>query len=76
MKKTAFIGLIAATLLAGSISSPAQAAEEYDDNAGIFTAQIPVDGGSRTEISLQPRPSLTGFGPMLQTRAARELSLP
>jgi ribosome-associated toxin RatA of RatAB toxin-antitoxin module len=46
MKKTAFIGIIAAAFIAGSPSSPAQAAEEHNDNAGIFTAQIPEEGSN------------------------------
>ena len=44
MKKTAFIGIIAAAFIAGSPSSPAQAADEHNENAGIFTAQIHEDG--------------------------------
>jgi ribosome-associated toxin RatA of RatAB toxin-antitoxin module len=46
MKKTAFIGIIAAAFIAGSPSSPARAAEQHDKNAGIFTAQIPEEGSN------------------------------
>jgi ribosome-associated toxin RatA of RatAB toxin-antitoxin module len=46
MKKTAFIGIIAAAFIAGSPSSPAQAAEEHNENAGIFTTQIPEEGSN------------------------------
>ena len=46
MKKTAFIGIIATALLAGLHLSPAAAAEEHDENAGIFTAQIPEEGSN------------------------------
>jgi ribosome-associated toxin RatA of RatAB toxin-antitoxin module len=44
MKKTAWIGMIVAALIAGAPSSPAAAAEEQNDNAGIFTAQLPEQG--------------------------------
>jgi ribosome-associated toxin RatA of RatAB toxin-antitoxin module len=44
MKKTALIGIIATALIAGSTSIPAAAADEPDENAGIFTAQIPEEG--------------------------------
>jgi hypothetical protein len=44
MRKTVFIGIIAAAFIAGSPSSPAQAADEHNENAGIFTAQIQEDG--------------------------------
>jgi ribosome-associated toxin RatA of RatAB toxin-antitoxin module len=46
MNKTALIGLIATALIAGSSSSPAAAADEINENAGIFTAQIPEEGSS------------------------------
>ena len=46
MKKTALIGIIATALIAGSSSSPAAAADEINENAGIFTAQIPEEGSS------------------------------
>ena len=46
MKKTAFIVIIAAAFIAGSPSSPAQAAEEHNENAEVFTAQIPEEGSS------------------------------
>lgn len=44
MKKTALIGIIATAFIAGSSSSPAAAAEEITENAGVFTAQIPEEG--------------------------------
>jgi ribosome-associated toxin RatA of RatAB toxin-antitoxin module len=44
MQKTALIGIIATTLIAGSSSIPAAAADEPNENAGIFTAQIPEEG--------------------------------
>ena len=46
MKKTALIGIIATALIAGSSSSPAAAADETNENAGVFTAQIPEEGSS------------------------------
>jgi ribosome-associated toxin RatA of RatAB toxin-antitoxin module len=46
MKKTAFIAIIATAFIAGSPSSPAQAAEEHNENAGVFTAQIPEEGSN------------------------------
>jgi len=46
MKKTALIGIIATALIAGSSSSPAAAADEINENAGVFTAQIPEEGSS------------------------------
>jgi ribosome-associated toxin RatA of RatAB toxin-antitoxin module len=46
MKKTALIGIIATTLIAGSSSIPAAAADEPNENAGIFTAQIPEEGSN------------------------------
>ena len=46
MNKTALIGLIATALIAGSSSSPAAAADGINENAGIFTAQIPEEGSS------------------------------
>ena len=46
MKKTAFIGIIAATFIAGSPSSPAQAADAHHGNPEIFTAQIPEEGSN------------------------------
>ena len=46
MKKTALIGIIATALIAGSSSSPAAAADEPNENAGIFTAQIPEEGSN------------------------------
>ncbi|UCF48822.1 MAG: hypothetical protein JSU89_16930, partial [Myxococcales bacterium] len=46
MKKTTLIGIIAVALLAGSLSSPVAAADEHDENAGIFTAQIPEEGSN------------------------------
>jgi len=46
MNKTALIGIIATALIAGSSSSPAAAADEINENAGIFTAQIPEEGSS------------------------------
>ena len=46
MKKTAHIGIIAAALIAGSSSSPAAAADEPNENAGIFTAQLPEEGSN------------------------------
>jgi ribosome-associated toxin RatA of RatAB toxin-antitoxin module len=46
MKKTAFIGIIATLFIAGSVSSRAAAADEQDENAGIFTAQIPEEGSN------------------------------
>ena len=46
MNKTALIGLIATALIAGSSSSPAAAADEINENAGVFTAQIPEEGSS------------------------------
>jgi ribosome-associated toxin RatA of RatAB toxin-antitoxin module len=46
MKKTALIGIIATAFIAGSSSSPAAAAEEITENAGVFTAQIPEEGSS------------------------------
>jgi ribosome-associated toxin RatA of RatAB toxin-antitoxin module len=46
MKKTAFIVVIAAAFIAGSPSSPAQAAEEHNENAEVFTAQIPEEGSN------------------------------
>jgi len=46
MNKTALIGLIATALIGGSSSSPAAAADEINENAGIFTAQIPEEGSS------------------------------
>jgi len=44
MKKTPLIGIIAATLIAGASSIPAAAADEPNENAGVFTAQLPEDG--------------------------------
>lgn len=46
MKKTTTIGIIAAALVAGSASSPAKAVEPHEENAGIFTAQIPEEGSN------------------------------
>jgi len=46
MKHTALIGIIASTLIAGSSSIPAAAADELDENAGIFTAQISEEGSN------------------------------
>ena len=46
MKKTTLIGIIAIALLAGLPSSPVAAADEHDENAGIFTAQIPEEGSN------------------------------
>ncbi len=46
MNKTALIGIVAAAFISGSPSSPARAAEEHDENAGIFTAQIPEEGSN------------------------------
>jgi ribosome-associated toxin RatA of RatAB toxin-antitoxin module len=46
MKKTALIGLIATALIAGSSSSPAAAADGPNDDAEIFTAQIPEEGSN------------------------------
>jgi ribosome-associated toxin RatA of RatAB toxin-antitoxin module len=46
MEKTALIGIIVTALIAGSSSSPAAAADEINENAGIFTAQIPEEGSS------------------------------
>ena len=46
MKKTALMGIIATALIAGSSSSPAAAADEINENAGVFTAQIPEEGSS------------------------------
>ena len=46
MKKIAFIALIAPLLIAGSPSSPAYAADEDNENTGIFTAQIPEEGSN------------------------------
>ena len=46
MEKTALIGVIAAAFIAGSLSSPAQAADEHSENAGVFTAQIPEAGSN------------------------------
>ena len=46
MKKTALIGIIATALIAGSSSSPAAATDEINENAGVFTAQIPEEGSS------------------------------
>ena len=46
MNKTALIGILAAAFIAGSPSSPAWAAEEHNENAGIFTAQIPEEGSN------------------------------
>ena len=45
MRKTALIGIIATALIAGSSSSPAAAAEP-NENAGVFTAQIPEEGSN------------------------------
>jgi ribosome-associated toxin RatA of RatAB toxin-antitoxin module len=46
MKKTALIGIIATTLIAGSSSAPAAAADEPNENAVVFTAQIPEQGSN------------------------------
>ena len=46
MKKTALIGIIASALLAGSPSSPVAAEHEPDENAGVFTSQIPEEGSN------------------------------
>ncbi|MBW2548810.1 MAG: SRPBCC family protein [Deltaproteobacteria bacterium] len=46
MEKTALIGVIATAFIAGSLSSPARAADEHSENAGIFTAQIPEEGSN------------------------------
>lgn len=46
MEKTALIGVIAAAFIAGSLSSPARAADGHGENAGIFTAQIPEEGSN------------------------------
>jgi len=46
MKRTTLIGIIATALLAGSPSSQATAAEEPNENAGVFTAQIPEEGSN------------------------------
>jgi len=46
MKKTAFIEIIAIALLAGLPFSPVASAEEHNENAGIFTAQIPEEGSN------------------------------
>jgi ribosome-associated toxin RatA of RatAB toxin-antitoxin module len=46
MKSTTLIGIIATALVAGFPSSPAAAAEEPNENAVIFTAQIPEEGSN------------------------------
>jgi ribosome-associated toxin RatA of RatAB toxin-antitoxin module len=46
MKHTALIGIIASTLIAGSSPIPAAAADEPDESAGIFTAQISEEGSN------------------------------
>ena len=46
MNKTTTIGIIAAAMVAGSASSPAKAVEPHEENAGIFTAQIPEEGSN------------------------------
>ncbi len=46
MKKTALIGMIATALIAASPLSPALASEAQNENAGIFTAQIPEEGSN------------------------------
>jgi ribosome-associated toxin RatA of RatAB toxin-antitoxin module len=46
MKKTALIGTIATVLISASSSSSAAAAEEPNENAGVFTAQIPEEGSN------------------------------
>jgi len=46
MKRTTLIGIISTALLAGSPSSQATAAEEPNENAGVFTAQIPEEGSN------------------------------
>ena len=44
MRKTALIGIIGTAVLAGSPSSPAAAAEEQSESAGVFTTQILEEG--------------------------------
>jgi len=46
MRRIAFIAVIAWALVVGSPSSPAQAADEHNENAGVFTAQIPEEGSN------------------------------
>jgi len=46
MKKIAFIAVVASALIAGSPSSPALAADEHNENGGIFTAQLPEEGSN------------------------------
>jgi ribosome-associated toxin RatA of RatAB toxin-antitoxin module len=46
MKKIAFIAVVASALIAGSPSSPALAADERNENGGIFTAQLPEEGSN------------------------------
>ena len=44
MRNSSLIAILASTLLAASVATPASA--EEDENAGIFTAQIPEEGSS------------------------------
>ena len=46
MKKTTMVGIIAAAWVVGPASSPAKAVEPHEENAGIFTAQIPEEGSN------------------------------
>jgi ribosome-associated toxin RatA of RatAB toxin-antitoxin module len=46
MKKTALLGIIATALIAGSSPRSAAAADEPDEQAGVFTAQIPEEGSN------------------------------
>ncbi len=46
MKKTALIGIVAAAIIAVIPSNSARAVEPREENAGIFTAQIPEEGSN------------------------------
>lgn len=46
MKKTALIGIVAAAIIAVIPSNSARAVEPHEENAGIFTAQIPEEGSN------------------------------
>ena len=46
MKPSLFTATLAATILAATSASPAGASDPHEENAGIFTAQLPEEGSN------------------------------